>query len=45
MMQGQSTDGVETCQQILKLDRWRDQNLADVAPELAGMLGYSKEHA
>ena len=42
MMQGQSTDGAETCQQILKLDRWRDQNLADVAPELAKLLNYVK---
>jgi MoaA/NifB/PqqE/SkfB family radical SAM enzyme len=42
MMQGQSTDGVETCQQIQKLDRWRDQNLTDVAPELAKLLNYVK---
>ena len=42
MMQGQSTDGVETCQQILKLDRRRDQNLAIVAPELAKLLNYVK---
>ena len=42
MMQGQSTDGAETCQQILKLDRWRDQNLATVAPELAKLLNYVK---
>jgi hypothetical protein len=42
MMQGQSTDGVETRQQILKLDCWRDQNLADVAPELAKLLNYVK---
>jgi MoaA/NifB/PqqE/SkfB family radical SAM enzyme len=42
MMQGQSTDGLETCQQILKLDRWRNQNLADVAPELTELLNYEK---
>jgi organic radical activating enzyme len=42
MMQGQSTDGIETCRQILKLDRWRDQNLIDVAPELAELLNYEK---
>jgi hypothetical protein len=42
MMQGQSTDGVETCQQILKLDCWREQNLADVAPELVELLNYVK---
>ena len=40
MMQGQSTDGVETCQQIRKLDQRRDQNLATVAPELAQILKY-----
>jgi len=42
MMQGQSTDGIETCRQLLKLDRWRDQNLIDVAPELAELLNYEK---
>ena len=42
MMQGQSTDGVEICQQILKLDRRRDQNLATVEPELAKLLNYVK---
>ena len=42
MMRGQSTDGTETRQQILKLDRWRDQNLEDVAPELTKLLNYVK---
>jgi sulfatase maturation enzyme AslB (radical SAM superfamily) len=42
MMQGQSTDGIETCQQILKLDQRRNQNLADVAPELVKLLDYVK---
>jgi organic radical activating enzyme len=40
MMQGQSTDGAETCRHIQKLDQWREQNLATVAPELAELLGY-----
>ena len=40
MMRGQSTDGAETCRQIQKLDQWRDQNLATVAPELAELLEY-----
>ena len=40
MMRGQSTNGSETRQQIQKLDQWRDQNLADVAPELAELLNY-----
>jgi MoaA/NifB/PqqE/SkfB family radical SAM enzyme len=42
MMHGQSTDGAETCRQIQKLDQWRDQNLATVAPELAELLNYVK---
>jgi hypothetical protein len=40
MMRGQSTDGTETRQQIQKLDQRRDQNLVDVAPELAELLNY-----
>jgi hypothetical protein len=40
MMRGQSTDGSETRRQIQKLDQWRDQNLATVAPELAELLEY-----
>jgi MoaA/NifB/PqqE/SkfB family radical SAM enzyme len=40
MMRGQSTDGAETRRQIQKLDQWRNQNLATVAPELAGLIGY-----
>ena len=42
MMRGQSTDGAETCRQIQKLDQWRDQDLATVAPELAELLNYVK---
>jgi hypothetical protein len=42
MMRGQSTDGAETRRQIQKLDQWRDQNLATVAPELAELLNYVK---
>ena len=42
MMRGQSTDGTETRQQIQKLDCWRDQDLAAVAPELAQLLNYVK---
>ena len=42
MMRGQSTDGEETRQQIQKLDQWRDQDLAAVAPELAELLNYVK---
>jgi len=40
MMRGQDTDGRETCRQIQKIDKWRNQNLATVAPELAELLGY-----
>jgi len=40
MMRGQSTDGAETRRQIQKLDQWRDQNLAKIAPELAKLLEY-----
>jgi organic radical activating enzyme len=40
MMQGESTDGSETRRQIQKLDKWRNQNLATVAPELAELIGY-----
>ena len=40
MMQGQSTDGIETCRQIQKLDNRRKQNLTNVAPELAELIGY-----
>jgi hypothetical protein len=42
MIGGISTDGTETCQQIQKLDQRREQNLADVAPELARLLNYVK---
>jgi organic radical activating enzyme len=42
MMQGKSTDGEETRKQIQKLDARREQNLADVAPELAELLNYVK---
>jgi glutamate-1-semialdehyde 2,1-aminomutase len=40
MMQGESTDGSETRRQIQKLDQWRNQNLATVAPELAELIDY-----
>ena len=40
MMQGKSSDGQVTCQEIVKIDQWRDQNLATVAPELAELIGY-----
>jgi len=40
MMQGQSTDGAETQKQIKKLDQRRNQNLKDVMPELAELIGY-----
>ena len=42
MMRGQSTDGAETLRQIQKLDQRREQNLADIAPELAELLNYVK---
>ena len=42
MMQGKSSDGAETRQQIQKLDTRREQNLATVAPELAELLNYVK---
>jgi hypothetical protein len=40
MMQGESTDGSETRRQIQKLDKWRNQNLVTVAPELAELIDY-----
>jgi hypothetical protein len=40
MMRGQSTDGAETRLQIQKLDQRRNQNLKDIAPELAELIGY-----
>jgi glutamate-1-semialdehyde 2,1-aminomutase len=43
MMRGASTDGNEMRQQIQKLDKRRNQNLATVAPELADLIGYVKE--
>lgn len=42
MMRGGSTDGVETQKQIQKIDQIREQNLANVAPELAELLNYVK---
>jgi len=40
MHQGISTDGEQLKQEIRKLDRWRKQNLNQVAPEFASLIGY-----
>ena len=42
MMRGASTDGIMTRMKIADLDRKRDQNLADVAPEFAALIEYVK---
>jgi hypothetical protein len=40
MNHGKSSDGVETLQQIRKLDQRRQQDLQKVAPDLARILKY-----
>lgn len=40
MNQGQSSDGLETRQQIAKLDRRRNQSFAAVSPEMAAIMEY-----
>jgi hypothetical protein len=42
MNRGESSDGEETRQQIQKLDRRRQQDLKNVALELAQILNYAK---
>ena len=42
MMRGASTDGFMTRMKIADLDRKRNQNLQDVAPELAQLIDYEK---
>ena len=42
MNRGESADGVETIQQIQKLDQRRQQDLKKTAPELAEILSYAK---
>jgi hypothetical protein len=42
MNRGESSDGVETLQQIRKLDQRRQQDLRKIAPKLAQILGYEK---
>ena len=42
MNTGASTDGAMTRMKIADLDRKRDQNLCNVAPELAALLNYEK---
>ena len=42
MLNGQSTDGTKICQEIQKLDQRRQQNLRDVAPELAEIIKYGQ---
>ena len=42
MMRGASTDGFMTCMKIADLDRKRNQDLRQVAPELAELLNYVK---
>ena len=43
MLRGNSTDGAETQKQIQKLDQRRNQNLKDVMPELAELIGYENQ--
>ena len=45
MMQGTSSDGVVLKQNITKLDHLRNQDLAEVLPKLAKLIGYSKNYA
>jgi len=42
MMRGASTDGAMTCMKIADLDRKRNTDLAQVAPELAQLIKYAK---
>jgi len=42
MNHGESSDGVETLEQILMLDQRRQQDLKKTAPELAQILNYAK---
>jgi hypothetical protein len=42
MIRGESSDGKETQQQILRLDQRRQQDLRKTAPELAQILNYAK---
>jgi hypothetical protein len=42
MIRGESSDGKETRQQILRLDQRRQQDLRKTAPELAQILNYAK---
>ena len=43
MNNGRSSDGRELREQIAKVDRRRNENLAVVAPEFAKLIGYSNE--
>jgi MoaA/NifB/PqqE/SkfB family radical SAM enzyme len=45
MNNGASTDGFMTCMKIRDLDRKRQQNLREVAPELAEILNYDYDQA
>jgi hypothetical protein len=45
MNNGASTDGFMTRMKIRDLDRKREQNLREVAPELADILNYNYEQA
>ena len=40
MRNGQSSDGTDMLKRIRELDKLRNQNLRDVAPELADIIGY-----
>jgi hypothetical protein len=40
MFNGNSSDGVVLREEIFKVDQRRKQNLKDVAPELAQIIGY-----
>ena len=45
MLGGASTDGFMTRMKIADLDRKRNQNLCEMAPELSALLNYSGPHA
>lgn len=40
MMRGSSTDGTVMRQQIRQIDKRRDENLVEIAPEFAAVIGY-----
>jgi hypothetical protein len=45
MLNGASTDGFMTRMKIADLDRKRNQNLCEMAPELSALLNYQGPHS